>query len=217
MHRAGERETIAPRRVENRTHCHQPVTRTMSSLCYARFAAVLWLPAVVFAQQGESQHERLRGEGSHTAPFLIVHDPSTIIHDGDRYWLFHTGRGIASLWSADLKSWNRGPSAFQQSPEWIAHVVPDHDGRFWAPDAIRLGDRYLVYYSVSRFGKNTSAIALASSPALDPNSAEYKWTDHGIVVRTTADSNHNAIDPSVLLTSSGELWMAFGSFWSGIQ
>ena len=63
-------------------------------------------------------------------------------------------------------------------------VVPGQRGHFWAPDVIQLNDRYLVYYSVSAFGKRTSAIALASSPTLDPKSADYKWTDHGIVVQT---------------------------------
>jgi arabinan endo-1,5-alpha-L-arabinosidase len=106
---------------------------------------------------------------------------------------------------------------FDKPPSWVQEVVPGQRGHFWAPDVIRLGDRYLVYYSVSAFGKRTSAIALASSPSLDPQSQDYKWTDHGIVVQTNEDSDHNAIDPSVILTPDGKLWMTYGSFWSGIK
>jgi arabinan endo-1,5-alpha-L-arabinosidase len=75
----------------------------------------------------------------------------------------------------------------------------------------------LLYYSVSAFGKNTSAIALASNPTLDPSDPACKWTDHGIVVRSDAKDDFNAIDPSVFACPDGSLWLAFGSFWSGIK
>lgn len=146
-----------------------------------------------------------------------VHDPSTIVHEKDRYWLFYTGGGVGSLWSSDLETWHQGPPIFERPPAWVNDIVPEHRGHFWAPDVIQIGDRYLVYYSVSAFGKQTSAIALASSPTLDSDDPGYKWTDRGIVVRTDETSDHNAIDPSVCLTSEGELWMAYGSFWSGIK
>jgi arabinan endo-1,5-alpha-L-arabinosidase len=139
------------------------------------------------------------------------------VRDGDRYWLFHTGRGVGSLFSDDLVTWERGPSLVERPPAWVQDVVPRHRGDFWAPDVVRLSDRYCMYYSVSAFGKQTSAIGLASSPVLDPQDPRYRWTDHGIVVRTDETSDHNAIDPSVLLTSGGELWLAYGSFWSGIK
>jgi arabinan endo-1,5-alpha-L-arabinosidase len=151
------------------------------------------------------------------AEVLRIHDPSTIVSEDGRYRLFFTGRGVGSLSSDDLTTWRRGPGVFDRSPEWVADVVPGHSGRFWAPDVIRLKDRWLVYYSVSSFGKNASAIGLASSPTLDPADERFGWTDQGIVVQTDGASNHNAIDPSVLLTSAGELWMAYGSFWSGIK
>jgi arabinan endo-1,5-alpha-L-arabinosidase len=102
-------------------------------------------------------------------------------------------------------------------PEWVTAIVPDQRGHFWAPDVIQLKDRYLLYYSVSSFGKNTSAIALASNATLDPDDDDYRWVDHGVVIQTSKEDNYNAIDPAVIKTSSGELWMAFGSYWSGIK
>jgi arabinan endo-1,5-alpha-L-arabinosidase len=95
--------------------------------------------------------------------------------------------------------------------------VPGQRGHFWAPDVVHLNDRFLVYYSVSAFGKRTSAIALASSPTLDIKSSDYQWTDQGIVVRTDENSDHNAIDPGVFKSPDGKLWMTYGSFWSGIK
>ncbi|TWT34601.1 arabinan endo-1,5-alpha-L-arabinosidase [Blastopirellula retiformator] len=64
---------------------------------------------------------------------------------------------------------------------------------------------------------SVSAIALASNPTLDPDDPHYRWTDEGIVVRSHRGDNFNAIDPAVIRTDDGQLWMTFGSFWSGIQ
>jgi arabinan endo-1,5-alpha-L-arabinosidase len=146
-----------------------------------------------------------------------VHDPSTIVHCKDEYWLFATGRGVRSLHSKDRVNWKPGPPVFSESPAWITEVVPGNSGYFWAPDVIRVNGRYLLYYSVSTWGKNTSAIALATNPTLDPADPGYCWADEGIVIRSTAADDFNAIDPSVLLDAKGRLWMAFGSFWTGIK
>jgi arabinan endo-1,5-alpha-L-arabinosidase len=146
-----------------------------------------------------------------------AHDPSTIVKHKCEYWTFTTGRGVSSLRSKDLVHWERGPAVFPEPPKWITDVVPQQKGHFWAPDVIHHDGRYLLYYSVSALGKRTSAIALASNPTLDPGDPEYRWTDHGIVIRTDERSDYNAIDPSVVRGHGGTLWLAFGSFWSGIK
>jgi arabinan endo-1,5-alpha-L-arabinosidase len=96
--------------------------------------------------------------------------------------------------------------------------VPENRNKsYWAPDVIHLGDRYLLYYSVSSFGKITSAIGLATTPTLDPSDPAYRWTDHGIVVQSHEGGDFNTIDPSVFSNDDGTLWLAFGSYWSGIK
>lgn len=160
----------------------------------------------------ESDLLELRGKRD-----VAVHDPSSIVKCGEEYWFFSTGIGVSSWRSKDLRSWQQGPPVFREIPSWVTDVVPEQRGHFWAPDVIRINDRYLLYYSVSSFGKNTSAIALASSPTLDPDDPAYLWTDHGIVLQSRRENNFNAIDPAVLETELGELWMSFGSFWSGIK
>jgi arabinan endo-1,5-alpha-L-arabinosidase len=151
-----------------------------------------------------------------------IHDPSTIVQCKDEYWVFYTGSGVPSYRSRDLVTWQRGPQVITAAPGWLSQIVPPRGGRggvpsFWAPDVIHLGDRYLVYFSYSAFGKNTSAIALATNPTLDPCDAQYKWTEQGIVMKSDPNDNYNCIDPAVTTDAEGNLWMAFGSFWSGIK
>ena len=145
------------------------------------------------------------------------HDPSTIVRCKDEYWIFSTGTGVRSWHSKDRAQWEEGPRVLATLPAWINDIVPGHQGYFWAPDCIQVHGRYLLYYSVSGWGKNASAIGLASSPTLDPADPAYGWTDEGIVIQSSTGDNFNAIDPGLMTAPDGRLWLAFGSFWGGIK
>jgi arabinan endo-1,5-alpha-L-arabinosidase len=149
---------------------------------------------------------------------IVTRDPSSVVKCKDEFWVFYTGRGIPSFHSRDLVKWEPGPPVFQTAPSWIAEAVPENKNMsYWAPDIIHLGNQYLLYYSVSSFGKMTSAIALATTPTLDPTDPAFHWTDHGIVVQSHEGGDFNTIDPSVLSDDDGTLWLSFGSYWSGIK
>jgi hypothetical protein len=146
-----------------------------------------------------------------------AHDPSRIIRCKDRYWIFHTGRGCRSKWSSDLFTWNDGPRVFDPLPGWIPEAAPDNNGDVWAPDIVYLNGLYHLYYSVSSWGSQESAIGLTTNPTLDPADPAFLWTDRGIVVQTKAGDDFNAIDPSVLHDTNGTLWLSVGSYWTGIK
>ncbi|MGC3991010.1 MAG: arabinan endo-1,5-alpha-L-arabinosidase [Chthoniobacteraceae bacterium] len=148
---------------------------------------------------------------------IHVHDPSTIIRGGDEYWLYATGQGIRVWHSPDLVHWERSGPVFKTPPTWTHEAAPDFRGYVWAPDVIHVGGRYLLYYSVSRWGTKESSIGLFSNATLDPADPHFQWRDEGEIIRTTPKSDFNAIDPSLLALSNGQLWMAFGSFWTGIK
>jgi arabinan endo-1,5-alpha-L-arabinosidase len=145
------------------------------------------------------------------------HDPSTPIRQGDTWWIFSTGNGILTRHSKDLKNWAEGEPVFKTFPAWHREVVPEQKGHLWAPDVIHQGGLYFLYYSVSGWGKNTSAIGLATNATLDPQSPDFQWKDRGIVIRSGHGDPYNAIDPQLLADDDGRLWMVFGSFWTGIQ
>jgi arabinan endo-1,5-alpha-L-arabinosidase len=148
-----------------------------------------------------------------------VHDPSTIVKCDGEYWIFYTGRGVPSYHSRDLMTWQPGPPVFTNAPAWTHEAVPAHFGiGYWAPDVMRVGDRYLLYYAVSTFGKKVSAIGLATTPTLNTNDPTFGWKDQGEVIRSTSTNDFNTIDPAIFHDNSdGKLWLSFGSFWSGIK
>jgi len=144
-----------------------------------------------------------------------AHDPTLLIEQG-KHHIFTTGKGLQRLSSGDGKTWQRQAPVFSEAskPAWWANAVPDHKGvDVWAPKLFKHAGRFWVMYSISTFGKNVSAIGLASADS--PDAAQ--WRDDGLVVASQASDNFNAIDPDVLIDTDGRLWFSYGSFWGGIR
>ncbi len=144
---------------------------------------------------------------------ISVHDPS-IIKEGNSWYTFSTGQGIQVLKSDNGTQWYRVPQIFLSPPSWWKTYVPNQTTNdVWAPDIQLYNGRVWLYYSISSFGSNQSAIGLASASSVGAG----QWRDDGLVLRTTASNNYNAIDPSLVIDASGDPWLVFGSFWSGIK
>ncbi len=186
--------------------------------------AILLLTAVVYAQQPALSDTSKRkffpppiGTITPTKE-TPVHDP-VMIQQGDKYYLFCTGNGIQVFSSTDMKSWRREASVFNKVPEWVTKAIPNFRGTsMWAPDVSYHNGKYYLYYSVSVFGKNTSAIGVATNKTLDSASVDFKWEDKGMVVQSIPNRDlWNAIDPNLIIKSSGIPWLVFGSFWGGMK
>jgi arabinan endo-1,5-alpha-L-arabinosidase len=162
--------------------------------------ALLW-PALGAAQTGAVRN---------------VHDP-VVVKEGGMYYLFHTGNGISMKRSQDLVHWEDAGRVFDEAPAWTFEAVPGFRGHIWAPDIAKVNDKYYLYYSISTFARNTSAIGLAVNATLDPASPNYRWEDRGKVVASTPQSGWNAIDPNLVADGRGNYYLSWGSFWTGIQ
>lgn len=147
--------------------------------------AILALPWPAFALDGQVQ----------------IHDPSTIVHCGGKYYTF--GTGGSTLVSEDGWTWARG-------------VRPARSGM--APDIIQIGDRYYMYVARNIGAQPRADINLIWSRTLDPSSPEYKWEEGGVVASSDGLEDCNAIDPGLFLDpADGRLWLSYGSYFGYIR
>jgi arabinan endo-1,5-alpha-L-arabinosidase len=146
-----------------------------------------------------------------------VHDPSSIIKCGNKYWVFSTGDGIYAQYSTDLITWTAGPSPFAKwgFPSWISSYAytssTSFEGNFWAPDIIYMNGQYYLYYSCSIWGTMSSCIGVIVNKTLEPSDPAYKWVDQGYL-GISYSSGVNAIDPAVTRGGNGKIWLTYGSF-----
>ena len=190
------------------------------AVCY--LAVLVALGAVVSCRNTTSFQARQNPEVLELEGNLSVHDPA-VIRQADTFYLFSTGgrrRGpgiIPIRCSKDLYNWTLCGSVFDKLPEWATKEIPGARGA-WAPDISFFNGKYHLYYSISRFGRNNSAIGLATNKTLDPNDPDYKWVDEGLVVRSyEGRDNFNAIDANLVIKDERNIWLCWGSFWSGIK
>lgn len=152
---------------------------------------------------------------AYTAPdtaAIGIHDPS-ILNTGSGFDLFSTHGLIHEHQSTDLVNFTDGGYALASLPSWT-NTYTGGSGDLWAPDVSEHNGEYWMYYAASGFGSNNSAIGLAVSATGAPGT----FIDSGAPIYTSADcSGSNAIDPSSVVDGSGNAWMVFGSWSSGIQ
>ena len=133
-----------------------------------------------------------------------IHDPSTIMECDGKYYTFGTGGG--GLISEDGYTWHGGG------------VRP---GRGAAPDAIKIGDRYLVAYSATGGGLGGShrgVVLTMWNKTLDPTSPDFKYTDPIEVASSEDNEDCDAIDAGLLLDpTDGRLWLTYGTYFGFIR
>lgn len=140
-----------------------------------------------------------------------VHDPAVIRRTSDgTYFRFSTGNKIQIATASSISGpWTIKGSALPSGSSISLAGNTD----LWAPDISKVGDVYYLYYSVSTFGSQESAIGVATSTTMDVGT----WTDHGSAgIRSYSGSAYNAIDGNLVLTGEGNYYMSFGSFWGDI-
>ena len=133
-----------------------------------------------------------------------IHDPSTIMECDGKYYTFGTGGG--GLISED--GWNWYPGA-------------ERPGGGAAPDALKIGDKYLVAYSSTGGGLgggHAGRILTMWNKTLDPSSPDFKFTEAIEVASSQVDEDCDAIDAGLFMDPvTGRLWCTYGTYFGFIR
>lgn len=133
-----------------------------------------------------------------------IHDPSTIMECDGKYYTFGTGGG--GLISED--GWNWYPGA-------------ERPGGGAAPDAMKIGNRYLVAYSSTGGGLgggHAGRILTMWNRTLDPHSTEFQFTEAIEVASSEVDEDCDAIDAGLFMDPTTErLWCTYGTYFGFIR
>lgn len=142
---------------------------------------------------------------------LVSHDPS-IYKEGSTWWIMETSNtGIGVKYSPDGHAWTQGGSIFSGGLSWWGQYN-GNTAVAWAPDIHDWNGKAILYYAVSTFGSQKSAIGLATATSI----IKGDWVDHGAILTSQAGNNYNAIDPNFVVDGSGQPWLTFGSWQTGI-
>ena len=132
-------------------------------------------------------------------------DPSIIKGEDGYFYLYATEdiRNLPIHRSKDLVNWEFVGTAFTDATR------PDFDpeGGIWAPDINKIGDKYVLYYSMSVWGGEwTCGIGCAVS-----DRPEGPFKDCGMMFRSNGIKVQNSIDP-FYIEDNGHKYLFWGSF-----
>ncbi|MDY0214351.1 MAG: family 43 glycosylhydrolase [Bacilli bacterium] len=146
----------------------------------------------------------------------VLADPSVIRGDDGIYYAYGTQdnalwgdyygvRYIPILKSHNLVDWEYADAVFKPAtmPTWNE----TSGAGLWAPDIVKIGDTYNLYYSFSAWGDPNPGIGVATaSHPLGP------WTDKGKIFTSNEIGVKNSIDSAVFVDKDDRVYMMWGSF-----
>lgn len=132
-------------------------------------------------------------------------DPSIIKGEDGYFYLYATEdiRNLPIHRSKDLVNWEFLGTAFtdENRPDF------EPNGGIWAPDINKIGDKYVLYYSMSVWGGEwTCGIGCAVS-----DRPEGPFKDCGMMFRSNGIKVQNSIDP-FYIEEDGRKYLFWGSF-----
>ena len=121
-----------------------------------------------------------------------------------KYYTFGTGGG--GLISED--GWN-----------WYGGAVRPGGGA--APDAMKIGDRYLIAYSATGGGLgggHAGRVLTMWNKTLDPTSPDFAYTEAIEIASSEVDEDCDAIDAGLFMDpETGRLWCTYGTYFGFIR
>ncbi len=139
----------------------------------------------------------------------ILADPTVVRAEDGWFYAYGTqddwgdGQGsrlIPIVKSADLVHWKYVGNAFETKPAW------KEKGGIWAPDIVKVNNRYHLYYAFSVWGDANPGIGVATA-----DRPEGPFTDYGKVFLSDEVDVPNSIDP-FYWEENGKKYLFWGSY-----
>ncbi|USH05411.1 arabinan endo-1,5-alpha-L-arabinosidase [Grimontia kaedaensis] len=154
-----------------------------------------------------------------------IHDP-TMEKQGSYYYLYSSSPLGAFYSSLDKVNWDYRGNVFSEIPVWLTDSIEnlDHIG---APDISFYNGQYVYFYQSHKSGTCNAATGLLTNTTLDPEAPDYKWVDHGEILRSKPllgeiicggyGRHYNAIDAMFYVDDDQKPWLVFGSTMGDIS
>jgi arabinan endo-1,5-alpha-L-arabinosidase len=190
--------------------------------CTAALAAAILLLTPAAAQAAP---QRQTYTNPVSASFADTFADPMVVRGDDGFWYAYgttdplregekVAHRIPTARSTDLVSWTYVGDAFAEGrrPAFAADNTA-----FWAPDVRRIGDKWVMYVTVTetREGPGRSAIGAATAPT---PTGPWTFADEPVVApRPSGDGGWLwTFDPALLTTQDGRSYLYYGSYFGGI-
>ena len=150
---------------------------------------------------GDDNNDSILTTTRYQNPIIMADCPDpTVVRDGNTFYIFGTGGRVYKNEDLNNGYWEQLDD-IKRTVKW----GNTYDA-IWAPDVVKIGDKWNYYYSVSVWGDEDPGIGVMQSDSL-----EGPWEDKGKIFLSSEIGVDNSIDP-VVLEDNGKVWMAWGSF-----
>lgn len=145
-------------------------------------------------------------------------DPTVWTGDDGRHYTFSTAgtkrksRLGQFMRSDDLVAWDTIPQHVW-SPETLT-TLRQYGSEFWAPQVVKINDRWLMYLTCYFSAANSSIVVLSfDAPTFPDDKGKCgPWRFEGLITSSTTNGIIDTIDPFVTEDpQTGKVWMFFGS------
>lgn len=141
-----------------------------------------------------------------------IADPCVVRDEDGEFWSFSTCRRV--LHSVDGCQWEKYSDAIIKKPTWgDAHfsAAGKSGAELWAPDVVKIGDKWIYYYSISDFGY-AAGIGYATADEVGG-----PYTDQGRLFwsEETGEEESVGVISSIdqqIIFDGGHVYMVLGSF-----
>ncbi len=133
-----------------------------------------------------------------------IADPSIVKGDNGYFYIVSTNRRM--IRSNDAVNWELVTENIIDTPSWGADFLGGYGYALWAPDLIKIKDKWIYYYSLSGWD-NPIGIGYATA-----DNIEGPYTDQGKLFNLNEIGVKNCIDPQPFVDDDGKVYMTIGSF-----